>query len=692
VTRPHLHESDLLELASLYGVLASYRGADHKEHEASAEALLSIIRSLGGPVETSRDVPSALRARRVELARRIIEPVIVVRENARSSFLVTLPDSLDVNALWLSVQCEDGTTRHNLVPEDHVTVVSRFDSEGLGRVQLQVTLDAKEHSLPCGYHHLTLEVGATGHTGPQASTFVICAPRCPQPDRGWGAFLPLHALRTSHDWGVGSYADLASMGAWVRGHGASMMGSLPLYPTYLDPPIDPSPYRPVSRLAYNEIYIDPLSLAELEASSDARGVLNSSDFQARVDAARRQSLVDYEEVARLRRLVLQPMATALLESTSSRRSDFESFAAQHPELVAYSDFRARVERDGRVGNTTSAPVALTGDPLAQYYLYCQWAAAQQLGAAAKVLPLYADVPVGVHPEGFDPVWSPTSFVTELSGGAPPDLFFSQGQNWSFAPLHPEAIRESHYDYLRAVFARAFRHASCVRVDHVMGLSRLYVMPEGANATQGAYVRYHSEELFALVALESSRAGASVVGEDLGTVPSDVHECMDRDGMLRSWVFEFKSTLRDPLPTPRRNVLASLATHDTARFSTFLWGGDIDEMEAEGHLNSEQADARRATRALYREALFRALEIPVLNDKQLTDAARQGCLEHLSASDASLLLVDLEELLGESEPQNRPGTSEGNWQRRAALTLEEMRDVSRVRTQLERIDQLRRGAA
>jgi 4-alpha-glucanotransferase len=504
--------------------------------------------------------------------------------------------------------------------------------------------------------------------------------------------MPLHALRTSKDWGVGSYADLASIGAWVRGYGASMMGSLPLYPTYLDAPIDPSPYRPVSRLAYNEIYIDPLSLAELDTSSEARAVLNSPDFQARVDAVRRQSLVDYEEVARLRRLVLQPMSAALLESGSSRRRDFEGFAAQHPELVAYSHFRARVERDGRPGAVAVTQHQESNDPLAHYYLYCQWVAAEQLDTAAATLALYADVPVGVHPEGFDPFWSPTSFVADLSGGAPPDLFFSQGQNWSFPPLHPEVMRAGHYQYLRAVFARAFRHASCVRVDHVMGLSRLYVIPEGANAMEGAYVTYRAEELFAIVALESFRAGASVVGEDLGVVPPDVRERMESEGMLRSWVFEFKSTLRDPLPTPRRNVLASLATHDTARFSAFLWGRDIDEMEAEGHLTSEQASARRATRALYREALFRALEIPVLSEQQLTDAARHGCLAHLSASDASLFLVDLEELLGETEPQNRPGTTRGNWQRRATLTLEEMRDTPCIGTELERIDQLRRGAA
>ena len=259
-------------------------------------------------------------------------------------------------------------------------------------------------------------------------------------------------------------------------------------------------------------------------------------------------------------------------------------------------------------------------------------------------------------------------------------------------MHPEKIRDDRYTYLRAVFSRAFRHASYVRVDHVMGLQRLYVIPEGNDAHHGAYLSYHADELHALVCLEAYLAGASVVGEDLGTLPDGVHERMARDGMLRSWVFEFTSTLHDPLPPTRRDVLASLATHDTPRFSSYLWGHDIDEAEKLGHLSATDADARRAERALYREALFGALNIPVLSEEQLTEAALEGCLEHVSASDALLVVVDLEELMGESEPQNRPGTSEGNWRQRAALTLEEIRGAPWINGELDSINRLRRGAA
>jgi 4-alpha-glucanotransferase len=597
--------------------------------------------------------------------------------------------------LWLTFEFEDGTTRHDRLAENAATFHSTLDLDGQRFHQFRIQLAKHGVNIPFGYHSLTVEAGTASRSASSQPSLLVCAPRCPQPSRGWGVFMPVHALRTKHDWGVGSYHDMATLGEWAKSHGASMMGALPLYPAYLDRPADPSPYRPVSRLAYNELYIDPASLPEFEQSDAARDIANSPEFQARLDATRATTQVEYEEVAILRRRVLEPMAEALLQNTSRRRHEFDLFLAEHPELLAYSEFRAAVEREGRRDISPSLvtnDVTLARDPIAHYYAYCQWASAQQLNRAANVLPLYADIPVGAHPEGFDPYWSPNSFLPGVSGGSPPDLFFADGQNWSFSPLHPERIRDDRYAYLRGVFARAFRHASYIRLDHVMGLQRLYVIPDGNDATRGAYLSYHADELHAIVSLEAYRAGASVVGEDLGTLPDGVHERMARDGMLRSWVFEFTSTVENPLPPTRRDVLASLATHDTPRFGSWLWGHDIDEAEKLGHLSGADADTRRAQRAAYREALFRALKIPPLAEQQLTEAALEGCLAHISASEALLIIVDLEELLGESEPQNRPGTSEGNWRQRAALTLEEIRAAPWINGELDSINRLRRGAA
>jgi len=686
-------EREIRDVATACGVQPSYIGADEEVHEADPQVILSILQALGVALDRPKDAGAALRALRHDAAERIVEPVIALRDTESGVFVVTVPEHVDIETLWLSIDFEDGTTRRDRLGVSSTTLFSTIDVDNQKYNQFHVNLKKMGVNVPLGYHALSVE-GTANHSN-SVRSLLICAPRCPQPSRGWGIFMPLHALRTDHDWGVGSYPDMASLGEWARSRGASMMGGLPLYPTFLDPPIDPSPYRPVSRLAYNEIYIDPESLPELEQSRAAQKLLSSTAFRSRIDAARTSSIVDYEEVAQLRRQILEPLAASLLDATSRRRDEFDRFMAQHPELVAYGQFRAAVERDGRrdlVHAFDSSNVSVTSDPIANYYVYCQWVASQQLRATERSLPMYADLPVGVHPDGFDPWWTPTSFVSGISGGAPPDLFFASGQNWAFSPLHPQAMRDDHYHYLRAVFARACRHASYVRIDHVMGLQRLYVIPDGNDAVDGAYVSYDADELHALVSLEAYRAGASVVGEDLGTVPDGVRERMARDGMLRSWVFEFKSTLEDPLPDAPRDVLASLATHDTSRFVAFLWGYDVDESEKLGQLSSAQADARRAQRALYREALFEALEVPVLSDSQLTDAAREGCFAHVSASAALLVLVDLEELWGESEPQNRPGTTDGNWRQRAALTLEEIRVDPKISAELDTINRLRRSAA
>jgi 4-alpha-glucanotransferase len=684
--------SELRELAQLCGIQSFYLATDETMREADPDVLMALLRALGEPVERTKDVTGALRDRRLAGARRVIEPVLVVRPGRSASITVTLPDRVDARDAWFTLTFEDGRERRDQLLADSSPVATlELDGHRFHRYVIEYTaLDTAR--TPIGYHTLSLEVADPPRATTTARSLVISAPACPDAARGWGVFMPLHALRTNDDWGVGSYADLARLGTWIAREGGALVGGLPLYPTYLDPPIDPSPYRPVSRLAYSELYIDPTTLPELALSSSALELMGSISFLTRVDKARNSKLVDYEEVSRLRRLVLEPVADAFFAAPSPRREAFDTFLDAHPEILAYGEFRAAVDQLGRSAVAALATVPEIPGERARslnYHLYCQWIASEQLSAAASAIPLYADLPVGVHPEGFDPYWSPRSFVMGAKGGAPPDLFYSEGQDWAFPPLHPETIRDDGYHYLRAVLARACRHASYLRVDHVMGLQRLYVIPEGFDAQHGAYVSYHADEMHAVVSLEAHRAGSVVIGEDLGTVPEEVRERMSEDRMLRSWVFEFESNTETPLPEAPSGVLASMTTHDMPRFSSFLWGSDIDEAEKVGHFSAGEADTRRAERALYRESLFRALEIPVLAPAQLTEVARRGCEVHLAASEATLVLIDLEELWGESEPQNRPGTEFGNWRQRGALTLEEAENDTQIHRSLKHINDLRK---
>ena len=241
------------------------------------------------------------------------------------------------------------------------------------------------------------------------------------------------------------------------------------------------------------------------------------------------------------------------------------------------------------------------EPTLGYHLYAQWVAAQQLTAAAAVVPLYADLPIGVHPDGFDPVWAPGAFAGGARGSAARPLLLGR-PGLGVPPLHPERMRDDGYRYFISVLRRAFRHAAYLRVDHIMGLQRLYWIPEGFDARHGAYVSYRAEELHAVVALEAHRAGAVVVGEDLGTVPDGVRRRMADDRMLRSWVLQFESTVADPLPPAPTGVLASWGTHDLPRFPAYFSGDDIGEQEREGRLSTTDAAAQRSGRDRWRAAL------------------------------------------------------------------------------------------
>jgi 4-alpha-glucanotransferase len=440
---------------------------------------------------------------------------------------------------------------------------------------------------------------------------------------------------------------------------------------------------PVSRLAYNELFVDPRTLPEFAAAPDAMALVGSSGFDDAMRRVHDAPTVDYDVVASLKRAVLEPMArVAWSGELPERRRALDEFSCAHPELEAYARFRAG--RDAGDHRDEPEP-ALVG-----YHLYCQWAAFEQLSAVRQAIGMYADLPIGSHPDGFDPIWSPQSFVQGVHGGAPPDKFFAGGQDWGFSPLHPHRMREDGYTFFAAALARAFRHADCLRIDHVMGLQRLYMIPEGCGG-QGAYVSYRPEELHALVALEASRTASTVVGEDLGTVPGGVRRRMARDRMLRTWVFQFESTAEHPLPEPPPNALAALGTHDLPRFGTYLWGEDVADRVSADELSETEGGGERSARAHWRARLFERLgssDRPETPDATAT--ALEGCLGHLARSEAPLVLVDLEELWDERRPQNRPGTGpeRGNWTARTARPLDEVLGDLRLSELLSHVDRER----
>ncbi len=471
------------------------------------------------------------------------------------------------------------------------------------------------------------------------------------------------------------------------------MATLPVFASFLEGPLaDPSPYRPASRVAWNELYVDVTALPDLAHSRAARRRLGSARLAREVDALRTAAVADPVATMGAKRSVLEPLAAACGESPAHRRA-LERFVAERPEVLAYARFRAARELTGPGALPLRRGLPGREHPRVRYHLYVQWAADTQLGDAARRLGLYLDLPIGVHPEGFDPWWQPEAFVPRASAGAPPDDFFAGGQVWGFNPPHPANSRTDGYRYLVAVMRHAMRHASVVRIDHVMGLQRLWFVPDGMAAAEGAYVRYPDEELRAVVVLEAARAGVAVVGEDLGTVPASVRRAMRRDGMLRSSVFQFEATPQSPLPDAPAEAVASLGTHDLPAFAAWWSGDDVVDRRRRGLTTADDAGTELAERRLLRSSLGRALAAPAA--RPLSRAAvLRACLGHLAAGPARLVLVDPPDLWGEREPHNRPGAGaeEPNFRRRWAKIWPNDLDRATVVGVLRLMDRARRSTS
>ena len=703
--RPTLHR-----LARLHGVQAAYRDGCGRRRHAPPDAVRAILRALGAPLGAARpaDLRAATAARRRAVWARPVAPVLVAWGGRRTDFEIRVPESLGAVVAQCRLRLEDGPTRVWTVRPDDAPVVDSATVDGERYVARRAALPTR---LPDSYHHLHIEIA-----GRTWRTLVIAAPVRAYDDgeRAWGAFLPLHALRSAGSWGVGDFTDLDALAQWVEVQGGRMVALLPALAAFLgERPFEPSPYLPVSRLLWNELHVDPRRLPEFEHCEPAQRLVASSAFRSRIDTLRAAPLLDYREAMDLRRRVLELLARSLDERPGPRGEVFRTWARQHPVAQEYAAFRAIGERLARPWPAWPAAMrpeeirveAADRDAI-HYHLYAQWAAAGQIAqladaAGSRSVGLYLDVPVGVHPDGFD-VWRhPALFARGPSLGAPPDPLFAGGQDWSAPPPHPEAARQDRYTYFRASLRHQMAHATAVRLDHVMGLHRLFWIPRGGAAADGAYVHYPAEELYAIVCLESHRHRTRVVGENLGTVPRYVNAALSRHGLARLHVAQFgiAPDAAEPLTRIPPRAFACVNTHDTPAFAGFLAGKDIDERAERGVLDADCAGRERSRRRAAVDALRRGLG---RNTHAPRDDAAAGsatdrallwaCLERLARSAAGAVIVNLEDLWLETQPQNVPGTGPGqypNWRRRARYGLERFQRLPAVAAALRR---LARGAA
>jgi 4-alpha-glucanotransferase len=663
---------DLRRLARLYSVQTEYVDVAKTRRQAVPEALLAVLRALGAPVEHDRDIRSAIAERESEVEAVLIDPVIVAWDGV-------LPDLSVPEGTRVTMFLEDGHDASN------------------GR---------SRRRLPPGYHTLVAE-----HRSRRAEALVISAPKRAYAGelgetRGWGTFIPLYALQSEGSWGSGDFTELRRLSGWTADLGGRAVSTLPLFAAFLDEPFQPSPYSPASRLFWNEFYLDVAAAPEFESSRAAQAIVGSQEFQEQLGELRGAPEVSYKRVMELKRRVLAVLAEQCFE-TPGRARELKDFVRQRPEAEDYARFRAMVER--RREPWWEWPKALRGGRVSgadyeqgayRYHLYVQFLAHEQLSelhdaASDRGVRLFFDLPLGVDPMSYDAWREGGAFAEGLTLGAPPDAFFTRGQDWGIAPPHPARAREQGYRYFRSVLGNVLRYAGALRIDHIMGLHRLYCVPHGMDASDGVYIRYPADELYAILSLESHRCKALISGEDLGTVPSYVHDAMSRHGIQRTYVlqYELDSTNKEPIPEPRRSSVASLNTHDMPPFAAFWEGLDIEDRLDLGLMKEKQAEYERQDRKSVRESVIAELRKRGLitgGGAELEDVLR-ALLLVVAGSRASLVLVNLEDLWLEEHPQNVPGTTDerANWRRKARYTLEEMQGENATSSLLRQIGESRR---
>ncbi|MBI2862126.1 MAG: 4-alpha-glucanotransferase [Chloroflexi bacterium] len=696
----------IYQLARLYGEQTSYYDVTRHRRQASPDVLLRVLRALGAPVETFRDVPAALRERREAAWKQCVEPVIVAWEGRPVEIELRLPVDQATASLVCHLELENGDVRDWALDVAQLPTLGAVEVEGRRYVVKDLPLTG---TLPWGYHRLTLET-----QGGLSQAMVISAPikayGLPErrAGRAWGVAAPLYALHSRNSWGGGDLSDLESLMEWVAGLGGGVVATLPFLAAFLNEPFDPSPYAPASRLFWNEFYVDVTRAPELKRCPTAQAFLESGEVQRELEELGSSPLVDYRRQMALKRRVLKELALCFFAEASERSVAFRRFVEAHPALEDYARFRAVGERQRLPWPRWPQPLRdgtlSPGDyeeEAERYHLYAQWLAYEQLEALSQKATalgsrLYLDLPLGAHSDSYD-VWREReAFALDVSVGAPPDPFCTKGQNWGFPPLHPEAIREQGYRYVIACLRHHLSHAGLLRIDHVMSLHRLFWVPKGLQPHEGAYVRYPAEELYAILSLESHRYKSGILGENLGIVPSYVNASLAKHYFYGMYVLEQCELVPDsrrPLRVAPRRSVASLNTHDMPPFAAYWRGMDIEDRLELGLLDNAGAQTERETRQAIAGALVGFLQRKgrLQGDSVDDQAVLRACLALLATTPSQIVLVNLEDLWLETKPQNVPGTGweRPNWRRRAQYSLEALRQMPEVLDALREVDRLRK---
>jgi (1->4)-alpha-D-glucan 1-alpha-D-glucosylmutase len=699
------------ELADFCGIEPGYHDIWGVWREAGAGTVRALLAAMG----VRPDLPGGPQQALDELVRgqwsRVIPDAIVLRRSALAhGVALKLPLNAGTGSIdWRIVQ-EDGSTHGGSAAASELQVAEEREIGGTRRRAVRLPLPV----LPTGYHRI--EILCEGGGLAQAS-LVVAPERCFLPEgalrgaRFWGVALQLYGLRSGRNWGIGDFGDLAEAGTQWAACGAAYVGVNPLHALYLAIPDHASPYSPSSRLFLNPLYLDVEAIEEYAGCAAARELVASPSFAATTTELRSSGMVDYDRVAAVKMPVLEQLYEHFRQNDGERHAGrgrgFENFCRERGEplrrFALYETLHEHFRRqDINVGSWQQWPEPYRNPESAEvvqfaqeheerigFFCYLQWQAASQLAAAHAAcrhggIGLYLDLAVSVDRGGADAWARQDLYALRASIGAPPDDFNPAGQDWGLPPCNPEAMKQTGYAMFIETLRANMASAGALRIDHVMGLARLFWIAGQGGAAEGAYVRYPLEDLLAIIALESERHACMVIGEDLGTVPVQLRHALREWGVLsyRLLMFERDASGRfSSRPDFPVHSMVAFSTHDLPTFA--------------GYWKAQDGAMRRALVEVLRKSKVLPAGVDARADLAPDALARLCHAVHLylARSAALMLAVQLDDVAGAAEQANVPGTPDAapNWRRKLPLSLEELRCDARLRQLCGELGEARRGA-
>lgn len=728
------------ELSTLCGIVSEYWDIFGRKHEAPVKTKMSILKSMGIKTDSVESLTNELERRRLGPWSIFIEPTMVIAHVEQPLTIalhipVRVGDEQSV-LFRCSLEDENGETEDYSFSFDDVKVKDQHVIDGILHLKIALTLNVIK---PIGYYQFDILYTSSSFGMSGSSKIIITPEACYVPQsfpyapvgnesdenrvektKTWGLCLGLYSIKSEKNWGIGDFSDLRRIIEWTAELGVGFIGINPLHAIPNRRPFGISPYSPVSRFFKNFLYLDLTEVPDVIESGTAIELMETDRFIEQITFLRDLEFVHYEAIADLKMKILRLAFDSFFDihyiRGSERGEAFRRYILEEGSLLedfalfsAIQDATAKdswMEWPAEFQNISNDYVALfrqNNERQILFYQYVQWLIDLQHEELAILcrqnniaVGLYQDLAIGSAGGGFD-TWLAGDLIADgMDVGAPPDDFNTAGQNWGFPPFIPNKMRASGYEFLIQTLRKNMQHAGALRIDHALGMFRLFWIPNGSTAEDGAYVMYPSEDIMRIVALESVRNKTIIIAEDLGTVGEDVREKLFRFRMLSYKLLYFERNYPGAsfkLPDRYTDLaLCAVTTHDLPTLYGYWSGRDIEErtwlsLYPDERLRQQQIEERERDKALLITALK---SLDLLPQDFPSDHASMHMMipslcmtiyEYLSLTPCKLLAVSVEDIVGIFEQQNLPGTVDSypNWLRKMPLTLEKIMDIRSLAT-------------